>query len=321
MSLVQIVNKVREAENELRKVAVWVAKQPESYSAKMSYESVERHRDQLAQELQGALESSRREVCRYSYLVDLESVPIAAVGETLGAFREMLAHALSAVNSRPVNRNAKPEKEFYDRTNLGLGFCFSGSIGIGLVAPSPTKEEEYQASLYEELNRGDIHDAIEVVESLADSKTGKAWNSQSEKLGFATVATFQKWLKTHYQFQLPVTVSLRADATDSPLTFSMNRIVKTLELVSKSREEVQETRDVSGVITEILTSGSPRVKLLLDNGTELSAAVPLEYPVGQLRVRTPATFEVQVTYKLNYEPEAQEQGTRCKLISASWKQG
>jgi hypothetical protein len=295
--LLDIVIKLRETEAASAQLEKAVRDHPESESALLSLESLQKRQEMLARAFTEAADEELLDVCSYRMFGDEDQRPsIAALTRAIGDFQSLITVVYDAIKNGPSER-ARVSADSAKESAFEFGYSFLGSVGFVMTMPN-------ERLLFGESN---LDRAVNFIFEMAKAKETQQIAAFAKEIGIASIRKIYQWADDHVVYALNAEIKwLRNDQVRGTLfiqTPELEKLKQTIDQTSDKKEE-------EIIVTGNLVGGDVKTRkfhMTFEDAAEIKGDMSEELARGgELRLDHRYTATIRKTTQIHYSTEKED---------------
>lgn len=196
--LLDLRDKLRDTHAAMARLKDAVIADPEDQGLDLMLQSLERRQEDLETAFRQAANAEQVEVCSYRLIQEHDSLPVAALGDTLKNFQVWLTTIFDAIRSGPKQR-ARVAADIVQQSTLDFAYAFSGSSGFVFTVPNERLL----------IGDSDLDRTISAMFAMMRAKEQKQLVEFAHVLGVSAIRRMYDWASTQNQYGVSTDIKWR----------------------------------------------------------------------------------------------------------------
>jgi hypothetical protein len=237
-----LIERIRDTQRQLHLIKQHLRDDPSDVMLQLTLQSMERVALDLREQYRESAREAHVSLCDYRIFDDLnprDVFPVLSLTDTVGGFQRAFTAVYDALTSGKKRLRSRPSSVVIERTAMGFGYSFTGSLGVTMTLP-----EDVTLFDAEILQR-----TVDTLFEIARAETSEQVAAFAAVLGPAPVRAVYRWAQGHENTGTGLEIDWYNPAAERrSLVLNRNQTFN----LSRTIEESSDTHVEMGVITGLL---------------------------------------------------------------------
>lgn len=284
-----VAERARRAFASISRMESALAHSPDDPTLQINLAARMKHARQLQEELRQLAQIRHVELCDYRLLPEqTDRYFLPHVAKSLIEYQNVFSQIHDAVVNGPKKR-AILGKEAIKSSMMEVGYTYSGSLGVVLLAPS-------EQGLFD----GSLDNSIDALFQVMDIQDQYAVRDIAKHLGEAVVKRVHDWSKSNIDGGFAVDVKWnRSDGRQLGQVIGVREMERIVSIIDETSDEHIDTIRVDGILIGInLKAGN--FHFVVPEGDDYRGGLDEEFQHKTVEVGRRYTAEIRVISKISY---------------------
>lgn len=233
---------LRDTSTQIARMEREIAAHPEQSGLVFSLKSLQKRLRILEERFAELSKESLLDVVDYRIVPAREGrYPIAAVGQSLTSFQEMVTVFFDAVKTGPKIRS-RISADIAELSTMDFGYAYSGSLGFALTIPN-----ERMLLIESDLDRA-VERTFQVIHALETKDLAALAN----EVGVASIRRAYSWAKVHAKHGMSVEIKFKRGVEIKNRTIiEAQQLTRLTELIEQTSDVTREPVTLTGILVGI----------------------------------------------------------------------
>lgn len=235
-ALLDIVQKLQETQEAIRKTKELVVRFPNDYGLLSNLESLGKRASTLEELFIAEANIENLDICTYRMFTEKrKTYPILSVGSAISDLQRWFSIVYDAFKSGP-KKKAKLTSEIIQQSSLDFAFTYTGSVGIAMTIPS-------ERLLFD----NDLQLTIKKTIEMANAESSDQIHFFAKEVGTASIRAMYHWVKDHTDAETGAEIKWIRDQKEFvSALFEPQHLADLGRAIEETSDETEEVVEVTG---------------------------------------------------------------------------